>query len=77
MARMEESFKAVKDASYRYSQPLDMELTQGEHEFTIDIAEGTFLLGNLYLEPVVEVPEYQASEKADGGKLITVSNGCE
>ena len=64
--------KAVKDASYRYSQPLDMELTQGEHEFTIDIAEGTFLLGNLYLEPVVEVPEYQASEKADGGKLITV-----
>lgn len=64
--------KAVKDASYRYSQPLDMELTQGEHEFTIDIAEGTFLLGNLYLEPVVEVPEYQASEKADGGKLITI-----
>ena len=64
--------KAIRDASYRYSQPLDMELTQGEHEITIDIAEGNFLLGNMYLEPVSEVPEYQSSEKADGGELITV-----
>ncbi len=64
--------KAVTDASYRYSRPLDMELTQGEHEFTINVSEGTFYLGNIHLEPVEEVPEYQSSEKADGNAIITI-----
>jgi ABC-type glycerol-3-phosphate transport system substrate-binding protein len=64
--------KAVMDASYRYSQPLNVELTAGEHEFTIDVSEGNFYLGNIYLEPVTEIAEYQSSEKADGDELITI-----
>lgn len=64
--------KAVTDASYRYSQPLAIELTQGEHTFTIDVSEGKFYLGNIYLEPVEEIPAYGASEKAEGSELITV-----
>lgn len=65
--------KAVGDASYRYSQPLAVELTKGEHIITIEVSEGTFYLGNLYLEPVEEIPAYQASEKADGdAQLITI-----
>lgn len=64
--------KAVIDASYRYSQPLAIELTKGEHEFTIDVSEGVFYLGNIYLEPVKEIPEYQGSEKAEGKNLISI-----
>jgi len=64
--------KAIKDASYRYSEPLAVELSAGEHDFTITVAEGTFLLGNMYLEPIVEIEEYTGSEKADGSALYTV-----
>lgn len=64
--------KAITDASYRYSQPLAVELTEGEHEFTIDVSEGSFYLGNIYLEPVTEIPEYQVSEKAEGENIISI-----
>lgn len=64
--------KAITDASYRYSQPFAVELTEGEHEFTIDVSEGSFYLGNIYLESITEIPEYQVSEKAEGENLITV-----
>lgn len=64
--------KTIMDASYRYSHPLDVELTAGEHTFTLTVAEGTFLLGNITLEPIEEIPEYTSSEKAEGNKMYTL-----
>lgn len=64
--------KAVSDASYRYAQPLNIQLTKGVHEFEIQVSEGNFLLGNLYLEQPEVVPEYTGSQKAEGSELITI-----
>ena len=64
--------KSLSDASYRYSQPLSIELTQGTHELVITVNEGKFLLGNLYLQKPQTVPEYTGSQKAVGNELITI-----
>ena len=64
--------KALSDASYRYSQPLSIELTQGTHELVITVSEGSFLLGNLYLQKPLIVPAYTGSQKAEGSELITI-----
>ena len=64
--------KEVMDASYRYSDPLLVELTQGEHEITLNIQEGTILLGNISLSAPAQVPEYTGSQKAEGKELIVI-----
>ena len=64
--------KALSDASYRYSQPLSIELTQGVHELVIAVSEGNFLLGNLYLQKPLTVPAYTGSQKAEGDELIII-----
>lgn len=64
--------KNLSDASYRYSQPLNIELTQGTHELMILVSEGNFLLGNLYLQQPETIPEYTGSQKAEGDELITI-----
>lgn len=64
--------KEVMDASYRYSDPLLVELTQGEHEITLNIQEGTILLGNISLSAPAQVPEYTGSQKAEGSELIVI-----
>ena len=64
--------KALADASYRYAQPLSIELTQGIHELVISVSEGSFLLGNLYLQQPQTIPEYTGSQKAEGSRLITI-----
>lgn len=64
--------KALSDASYRYSQPLSIELTQGVHELVIAVSEGNFLLGNLYIQKPLTVPAYTGSQKAEGDELITI-----
>lgn len=64
--------KYLMDASYRYSTPLEVELTAGTHTFELEVTEGTFYLGDIYLEAVTEVPDYTGSEKAEGKELITI-----
>ena len=64
--------KEVMDASYRYSDPLLVEFTQGEHEITLNIQEGTILLGNISLSAPAQVPEYTGSQKAEGKELIVI-----
>lgn len=64
--------KALKDASYRYSTPLLVELRKGTHEFSIGVNEGTFLLGNITLEKPEKVAQYTGSNIAEGNELITI-----
>jgi ABC-type glycerol-3-phosphate transport system substrate-binding protein/methyl-accepting chemotaxis protein len=64
--------KYLMDASYRYSDPLLVELEKGINEITISVAEGNLLLGNLYLEPVKELPQDSMYESADGSNLIVI-----
>lgn len=64
--------KYVMDTSYRYSEPLLVELTEGEHVLTIGVSEGSFLLGNISLSAPQSVPAYTGSQKAEGGELITI-----
>mgnify|MGYP004725284065 FL=1 len=64
--------KEVMDASYRYSDPLPVELTAGVHKLELNIQEGTLFLGNISLEAPGDVAEYAASTKAEGNALITI-----
>ncbi len=64
--------KNFGDASYRYSQPLKIELTEGEHEFEFLMQEGKVLLGGLTLEAPKKIDDYTGSEKAEGNELITI-----
>ena len=64
--------KNFGDASYRYSQPLKIELTEGEHEFEFLMQEGKVLLGGLTLEAPEKIDDYAGSEKAEGSELITI-----
>lgn len=64
--------KEVMDASYRYSDPLPVELTAGVHKLEWNIQEGTLLLGNISLEAPGDVAEYAGSTKAEGNALITI-----
>ncbi|MBO5228615.1 MAG: extracellular solute-binding protein, partial [Lachnospiraceae bacterium] len=59
-------------ASYRYAEPFSIELKAGEHVFEIEVSEGTFLLGNIYLEAPAVIAEYTGSEDAPGEELITI-----
>ena len=64
--------KEVMDASYRYSDPLLVELTAGVHKLELNIQEGTLLLGNISFEAPGDVAEYAGSTKAEGNALITI-----
>lgn len=64
--------KEVMDASYRYSDPLPVELTAGVHKLELNIQEGTLLLGNISLEAPGDVAEYAGSTEAEGNALITI-----
>lgn len=64
--------KYLGDSSYRYAQPLKMELEKGTHELEIQVSEGSFLLGNVSLCAPEKVPEYTGSQKAPGENLIII-----
>ena len=64
--------KFLGDSSYRYSVPLKVQLSAGEHQFGISVKEGSLLLGNLSLTAPQTVPEYTTSEKAEGSALIEI-----
>lgn len=64
--------KYLMDSAYRYSGPLQLELTKGSHRFEIQVNEGSLLLGNITLEAPSQVPEYTGSDLASGSELITI-----
>lgn len=61
--------KELMDASYRYSEPLMVELSAGSHAFEITVSEGSFLLGNITLKAPTDVTPYTGSEIAAGGGI--------
>lgn len=64
--------KAVSDGSYRYAEPLKLELEKGTHTLEIGVSEGSFLLGDVTLQAPEETAAYTGSEKAEGSGLITI-----
>jgi len=64
--------KALSDASYRYSEPLLVELGEGTHVITLNVSEGTFLLGSLTLAESTTVSTYTKGDAASGSELITI-----
>ena len=60
------------DSSYRHSDDLLLELSQGEHEFSFNVKSGSFLLGSMSLTEDEAVEEYKGSEAASGSEIITV-----
>ena len=64
--------KYLMDASYRYTEPLLVYLTEGSHSFEIAMGEGTVLLGNITLVAPEELPAYEGSKEAYGEALIEI-----
>lgn len=64
--------KYVQDSTYRYTQPLGIELEQGKNTISITLNEGTLLLGNLFLTAKPQVPEYAGSQAAAGSGFIEI-----
>ena len=64
--------KELGDSSYRYSEPLLVELSKGEHTFEISVKEGSMLLGDITLSSPSEITEYTGSETAEGDSLIVI-----
>lgn len=64
--------KYIQDSTYRYTQPLGIELQQGKNTITIELNEGTLLLGDLTLTAKPQVPEYTGSEAASGDGFIEI-----
>ncbi len=64
--------KYLMDASYRYTEPLLVYLTEGSHKFEIAMGEGTVLLGNISLVAPTEIEEYVVSKEAPGEALIEI-----
>ena len=64
--------KNLSDTSYRYADPLKLQLTQGTHELVISVSEGTFLLGNISLNAPKTIAEYTGSQPASGSALIPI-----
>lgn len=69
---MEWQKKYILDAGYRYSTPLKLELKEGVNEITLDVTEGTLMIGNFYLEAETEIPSYKEGDKAEGDYFQTI-----
>ena len=64
--------KFLMDASYRYSTPLLFSLEKGTHLFSVEMSEGTVLLGNVRLSAPVSIAEYSGFKIAEGKEFISI-----
>jgi ABC-type glycerol-3-phosphate transport system substrate-binding protein len=64
--------KFIKDASYRNTSPLAVELKKGRNEITLEVSEGSILIGNFYLNPEKVIPEYEVTKATEGKEIITI-----
>lgn len=63
---LEWEMKYIKDASYRYTTPLQLQLTEGDHEITLKVSEGYVKVGDFYLLKEEDIPDYETGHVADG-----------
>lgn len=64
--------KAIHDASYRHSEPLGVFFQSGMNTLTLEIEEGSFLLGNVTLSAADStLPTYE-HQRAEGDQLIII-----
>ncbi len=63
---------ALEDSAHRHSAPLLVQLSAGEHTFTLTVGGGTCLLGAMSLSAPTEIPEYTGSQTAAGSALIDI-----
>ena len=64
--------QSIMDSSYRYSDPLKVELPAGKHTLELEVKEGNFLLGNIDLVAPAKVESYTSSETASGNQMIPI-----
>ncbi len=64
------SYKAISDASYRYSTPLTLQLEEGENIITIKLNEAELKIGNFYLSKVETPEEYKKGNAASGDYFV-------
>ena len=64
--------KYIQDSTYRYTEPLGIELQQGKNTINIELGEGTLLLGNITLTAKPQVAAYTGSEAASGEGYIEI-----
>lgn len=64
--------KYVKDASYRHTEALGLELSSGENKITLNISEGSILLGNIHLSARINIADYSGPVKAEGSSIIPI-----
>lgn len=69
---MEWQKKYVMDAGYYYSEPLLLELEEGENVLELGLTESSILIGSIYLEAAPKYGEVQTSTKADGNEKIEI-----
>ncbi len=60
------------DGSARRSEPLLIEMPEGEHTLYFEVKSGNFLLGSVTLAAPERVPEYTGAQTAEGTALITI-----
>jgi len=68
---------AMRDANFSRSYPIQLDLSQGEHNFQFQLAEESILLGSIYLQPFSDYPDdrqYLADNPApdSSGVLIEI-----
>ncbi len=66
------NYKYVMDASYRYSEPLGIELKKGENTIELEVAEGNFSLGGVKLTRAVDFVGVESKEVATGDNLYVI-----
>ncbi len=60
----------IKDASYRYTTALAIELKEGENEITMTMTEGSVKIGNFYLMGEKDIPKYETNHVAEGNFFV-------
>lgn len=70
LVRWERAF--LHDSSFRRSQPLLLQLTEGEHTVRIAVNSGTFCLGGLVLAQPEQIAAYTGSQAASGEAIIEI-----
>ena len=68
--RWERNF--LEDSSYRHSEPLLLQLSEGQHTVQLEVDSGSFLLGALVLAKADHVAAYSGSQAAPGQALIEI-----
>ena len=64
--------KYLMDGTYRRTTPFLLQLAAGDHDLTMIVKEGTFLLGAVTLCKQPQIPAYEGSQRADGDALIVI-----